>query len=53
MLKTQTQTKPRLNKHIIANKTHIRNMHKTTKSERPKLEILPQHNNSLELDFDH
>ena len=29
-------------------------MHKKTKkSEEPKLEPLPQHQNSLELDFDH
>ena len=52
MLKTLTQSKPSLNKHT----TNIyKNMHKTRKlkkNKEPKLETLPQHKNSLELDFD-
>ena len=50
MFITQTQGKPRLNRHIKANKTHIKTQNQK-KSEELKLETLPQHQNSLELDF--
>ena len=55
MLLTQTRNKSKLNKHIRAlkHKNKTRNYNKTKKSEEPKIEPLPQHKNSLELDFDH
>ena len=50
MLLTWTQSKPKLNKHTKPNKTYEQN-NKTKKSEEPKLEHLPHHKNSLELDL--
>ena len=55
MLLTQTRNKLRLDRYIKALK-HVnkqRNQRKSKKSEEPKIEPLPQHKNSLELDFDH
>ena len=55
MLLTQTRNKLRLDWYIKALK-HVnkqRNQRKSKKSEEPKIEPLPQHKNSLELDFDH
>ena len=55
MLLTQTRNKLRLDWYIKALK-HVnkqRNQRKSKKSEEPKIEPLPQHRNSLELDFDH
>ena len=51
MLLTQTQDKPKLNKHI-EHLTYIykhKNKGKSKKSDEPKLETLPQHQNSLEM----
>ena len=55
MLLTQTRNKLRLDRYIKALK-HVnkqRNQRKSKKREEPEIEHLPQHKNSLELDFYH
>ena len=53
MLQNKTKQKPKLNRYIKALK-HInkqRNQRKLRKNEELKVETLPQHKNSLELDL--
>lgn len=55
MLLTQTRNKRRLDTYIKALK-HVnkqRYQRKSKKCEEPMIEPLPQHKNSLKLDFDH